>query len=232
MLHWSRGGGFDGIFEQDVGIVQFNTKEAESKKIESQYLKIINNIFPQILKNSFLTKLNFENYKDSFINFVVFKSVTPAPKYNRTELNLVSPYGYFLNKKNKDNFTLQQAKDNCKQSTSGSIYNFPCIWFNTEQETVNCYNSIIKPYISKFICINTIIDRHTYLYLQNLMPKYDKEYTDKDYCKLYGINGYISEGIGEQGSDYQFIVNFVKDTEKDLKQKLSKKQVKTSLNFC
>jgi hypothetical protein len=225
------GGDFEAVFEQDIGIVQFDTAESKSKKEKSQYLKIFDKIFSQIIDYNFLKSLNFQNYKDGLKNFVVFKSATTATKYNRTELNLISPYGYFINGKNKNNLTLRECKDSCKQSTQGSIYNFPIVWFDTEEETINCYNSIVNPYISKFVCINTIIDRHTYIYLQNIMPKYDKEYTDKDYCELYGIDGYISEGVGEVGSEYQFIVDFVQSVEIEQNKKLSKQSIKSTFPF-
>ena len=104
----------------------------------------------------------------------------------------------------------EMARKNCKSSTVGLLENAICISFNTENETKNCYNSFITTF-AKWCCKTSVTDIHVHQKFLPWMSDYSEPWTNKRFCEYYGVNGYIDDNTAEPNSEWETILNEMKD---------------------
>ena len=84
------------------------------------------------------------------------------------------------------------------------------IEFNTELEVKNFYNYLhtkVFTYIFKVTQID--INPHSDFY--PFMNDYTRQWTDKDLCEFFNITGYINDNTAEPGSEWETIIDCVKN---------------------
>lgn len=84
------------------------------------------------------------------------------------------------------------------------------IKFDTEIEAKNFENST-KTMFYKYIFSTMKIDSHTPFKFLPYMPDYTQPWTDKRFCEYFGITGYIDDEHAEPNSEWEIILNTMKD---------------------
>ena len=84
------------------------------------------------------------------------------------------------------------------------------IKFDTEIEAKNFENST-KTMFYKYIFSTMKIDSHTPFKFLPYMQDYTQPWTDKRFCEYFGITGYIDDEHAEPNSEWEIILNTMKD---------------------
>ncbi len=82
--------------------------------------------------------------------------------------------------------------------------------FNTEVEAVNFENSLATTFYH-FIVLHTKWNQHTPFKYLPYMQDYTQPWTDKRFCEYFGITGYIDDEHAESNSEWEIILNAMKD---------------------
>lgn len=172
---------------------------------------LLKKIFDKILLENNFSKLKISNYNDNLVNFVVVNKMAPPMKYGKPMFDTLKTWcGYFTNKVNKKGETYQKAKDNCKASVRGDISKDIAIVFTTDKETINCYNSFCTKF-ARFCCMKSVVDVNVHHKFLPYMQDYTQPWTDKRFCEYFGITGYIDDEHAEPNSEWEIILNTMKD---------------------
>ena len=91
-----------------------------------------------------------------------------------------------------------------------SKYAYKHIRFDTLEEAINYYNSYSSKFM-KWVCHKTVEQQHIKLNYIPYMQDYTKSWTNKRFCEYFGITGYISDTEAEPGSEWETILNSMKD---------------------
>ena len=159
----------------------------------------------------FLEKQKFivldENLKDG-IRVKIPKIVTGGCGHDiKTKRNL-GKLLWFNNglKDNKPWYNFYQKNQNTKLTDTIPL----SIKFNTIVEAenfINSFNTIFAQYFNSKILTNASISYKQYLWVENyLLP-----WTNKRFCEYFNITGYISDTEAEPGSEWEIILNEMKE---------------------
>ena len=80
----------------------------------------------------------------------------------------------------------------------------------SESDFINWHNSC-KTKFMKYCNLLTKQGQHLYPSLLPYMGDYSKPWDDKRFCEYFGITGYISDTEAEPGSDWEIILNTMKE---------------------
>lgn len=100
-----------------------------------------------------------------------------------------------------DNFELFTTK---RETNTNKV-----LFFNNDKEVKNCFNFLnlkAMRYFANIIRINQRVPWQFVPYLD-----YSKPWTDKRFCEYFGITGYISDTEAEQNSEWEIILNTMKE---------------------
>ena len=99
----------------------------------------------------------------------------------------------------------------CKQYTINDDlpYSIP---FDYMKCAVNFENST-KTKVYSYIYSKLKVNSHTNFSLLPFMHSYQYPWTDERFCKYYGITGYIDDNNAEPGSEWETILNTMKEFE-------------------
>ena len=168
-------------------------------------------IYDRIVSDNNYSKQNVQFYNKDLKNYVVAITVATMMKYGMPQYNGLKVWcGYFINGLNDKGEDFEMARKNCKSSTVGLLENAICISFNTENETKNCYNSFITTF-AKWCCKTSVTDIHVHQKFLPWMSDYSEPWTNKRFCEYYGVNGYIDDNTAEPNSEWETILNEMKD---------------------
>ena len=82
--------------------------------------------------------------------------------------------------------------------------------FNTEAEAHNFENSLATTFYH-FIVLHTKWNQHTPFKYLPYMQDYTQSWTDKRFCEYFGITGYIDDEHAEPNSEWEIILNTMKE---------------------
>ena len=91
-----------------------------------------------------------------------------------------------------------------------SKYEYKHIRFDTLEEAINYYNSYSTKFM-KWVCQKTVQQQHIKLNYIPYMGDYSKPWTNKRFCEFFGITGFISNTEAEPNSEWETILNSMKD---------------------
>ena len=100
-----------------------------------------------------------------------------------------------------DNFKLFTTK---RETNTNKV-----LFFNNDKEVKNCFNFLnlkAMRYFANIIRINQRVPWQFVPYLD-----FSKPWTDKRFCEYFGITGYISDTEAEPGSEWETILNTMKE---------------------
>ena len=103
----------------------------------------------------------------------------------------------------KDSFELFTTK---RETNTNKV-----LFFNNNEEVKNCFcflNLKVMRYFAKIIRKNQRVPWQFVPYLD-----YSKPWTDKRFCEYFGITGYIDDGHAEPDSEWETILNTMKEYE-------------------
>ena len=103
----------------------------------------------------------------------------------------------------KDSFELFTTK---RETNTNKV-----LFFNNNEEVKNCFcflNLNVMRYFAKIIRKNQRVPWQFVPYLD-----YSKPWTDKRFCEYFGITGYIDDGHAEPDSEWETILNTMKEYE-------------------
>ena len=102
-----------------------------------------------------------------------------------------------------DNFELFTTK---RETNTNKV-----LFFNNDKEVKNCFNFLnlkAMRYFANIIRINQRVPWQFVPYLD-----YSKPWTNKRFCEFFGITGFISDTEAESGSEWETILNSMKEHE-------------------
>lgn len=85
------------------------------------------------------------------------------------------------------------------------------IKFSSEQCCINFINSVQNTNFGKYITHKLITDVHVSNLVVLFMHSYQHPWTDKRFCNYFGITGFISDTEAVPGSEWEEILNTMKD---------------------
>ena len=120
-------------------------------------------------------------------------------------------YGnYFVNDKSD---VFNETLEDCKKLRGGPwgiVDNWSIIEFDSLAE-LNNFNQWIATKVMQYYFTHCIIDVHVYYTLYPYMQDYTRSWTDKDLCEFFNITGYIDDNTAEPGSEWETIIDYVKN---------------------
>ena len=82
--------------------------------------------------------------------------------------------------------------------------------FATEDELRNFYNALQSKFF-RYIFTVTLVDVHVHPEFYPYMQDYTQPWDDKRFCEYFNITGYISDTEAEPGSEWEIILNTMKE---------------------
>ena len=165
-------------------------------------------ILDKIMNDNNYAKLNKRKYDDKLTNYVCAANFSPESKYGKKRLFWLKDVG----KPFTEGFTYRMYKEGNRNATRGDIKNTECIVFSGKTEAENCYNSFTCK-LPKFLCMISTVDVHVYPRFAPWMTDYTQPWTDKRFCEYFGITGYIDDEHAEPDSEWETILNTMKEYE-------------------
>lgn len=104
--------------------------------------------------------------------------------------------------------TVSETKKKLKNVKNYTFFDY--IEFNTKNEAENWIKTGETNFI-KFMQIIQSVDAHRRCSHTPYMSDYSKPWTDKRFCEYFGITGYISDTEAEPNSEWETILNSMKD---------------------
>ena len=104
--------------------------------------------------------------------------------------------------------TVSETKKKLKNVKNYTIFDY--IEFNTKNEAENWIKSSETNFI-KFMQIIQSVDSNRRCSHTPFMSDYSKPWTDKRFCEYFGITGYISDTEAEPNSEWETILNSMKE---------------------
>ena len=101
-------------------------------------------------------------------------------------------------------------KNKWSKTTSEITYS---IKFDTEEEAKNFIDVLEKTKFGKWYEAHIITDIHICNMNVLWLPDYTQPWTDKKLCEYFGITGYIDDAHAEPGSEWEIILNTMKEYE-------------------
>lgn len=142
------------------------------------------NLYKQ--KNDFPFKTGF--YKDNKNkNFVCLISFSGCLVGGHPAINCTNKYGVFLNGKDKDGLTYEQAKKSNRRFTHGSIDNQLIAIFDTIDDTNNFYDMCISDFW-KFICYMSTKSNTINLKYLPWPEDYSEKWTENRFYKYFNMS--------------------------------------------
>ena len=91
-----------------------------------------------------------------------------------------------------------------------SNYEYKHIRFDTLEEAINYYNSYSTKFM-KWVCQKTVQQQNIKLNYIPYMGDYTKPWDDKRFCEYFGITSYIDDNHAEPNSEWEIILNTMKE---------------------
>ena len=82
--------------------------------------------------------------------------------------------------------------------------------YDTLEEARNYYGSYDSKFM-KWVCLKTVEQQHIKLNYIPYMGDYTQPWDDKRFCEYFGITGYIDDEHAEPNSEWEIILNSMKD---------------------
>jgi len=177
---------------------------ADAAVAASVYYKILD----KIVEDNNYAKLDIHKYDDGLENYVCAANFSPESKYGKKRLFWLKEVGRAFT----DGYTYRDYKEGNRFATRGDISNTECIVFPAKTEAINCYDSF-KCKLPKFICMLSSVDVNVYPKFAPWMSDYKQPWNDKRFCEHFGITGYIDDDHAEPNSEWETILNTMKNYE-------------------
>lgn len=153
-------------------------------------------------KEDILTKKMLEKFKKNILD-ITTKTVQ-SKNFFRMPVIYGNEHQYWLKKICSDDFNRYWKKD------VGEKHCKPYISFNTKNEGLNFHKSLL----TKTIRFVHYMCRHNSNVILNAIPwleDYTKIWDDKRLCSYFGITGYIDDEHAKKGSEWEIILNTMKE---------------------
>ena len=160
-----------------------------------------------------LTKFGFSKKEFNLYNKIM--SDKEGKLIWRNRINIVEPSN--STKKFIQPVNIWHGGDNCYEAAIGESRNHKkgkIQWqaeFDTKNELQNLQNSFKTKFMGwyfKFIVIPSDYKLHMSMFV---MTDYTQPWDDKRFCEYFGITGYIDDDNAEHGSEWEIILNTMKD---------------------
>ena len=128
--------------------------------------------------------------------------------HNKIKTRSLGKLLYFYNGKKDNKFWYEFYNRNQFTKISSEIPR--SILFNTENECKNFINSLstkIGSYFMQKILVDVNVHPETILWVED----YTQPWTDKRFCEYFGITGYIDDDHAEPNSEWETILNTMKE---------------------
>jgi hypothetical protein len=168
----------------DLGIYTYKSKPVSKLSVAKQDL-----IFDKLFNTNTMNGFTFSTgkYKDNKnANFVCLTTFTGCLKRSQPAILCSNKYGAFINGKNAENKTFNEAKESNGHFTNGNIDEQLLALFNSGNEANN-FNLSINTKFWKYVCFRSTVTNLVPLKYLPWMPTYKKAWTDTDYCEYFNI---------------------------------------------
>lgn len=153
-------------------------------------------IFRKIIKDNIYDTLNIVKYSDHLDNYICLNTLAPPMKYGRPMFRWLKDTGVLTKTNN-----YLKWKNSIKSATRGDEKNTLCVVFNTEQEALNCLNTMDNT-LAKYLCMKSVVDVHVYPKFAPWMPDYSHPWTNKMMYEYFNINEQEQKEIEETMKHY------------------------------
>ena len=193
------------LISTDLGIYVIKAGGFDSENFRRQFYN--HNLFEK--SKEFWKFPSLKVYEETNKNyFVTIKTITN--RLRTTAYNIASLHnGIFY--KGKQIGTNNKWRDVLyKTKTCNDDRNVRGIYFKSLNEAQNFFNWT-KLISVKYIVKQIVFDQHIHTEFLPYMSDYTKPWTDKRFCEYFGITGYISDTEAVPGSEWETILNSMKD---------------------
>ena len=200
--------GIDLTFSLGIYSIKESNPGMDAPMLDKKVLAVYKKIIDRIVRDDNYAKLTIKKYDDALDNYVCAANFSPESKYGKKRFFFLKDVGKaFVN-----GFTYRKYKDGNRFATRGDIWNTECILFNTAEEAQNCYDSF-KMSIPKFICMLSTVGVNIYPQFAPWMTDYTQPWTNERFCKHFNISGFIDDEHAEPGSEWDTILDAMKDAD-------------------
>lgn len=208
----SANGLFGAIFGMDLAIYKCNN----SATVSIDYTRIQNNIILRVVDYMWKNQPIFDNNKKDGIRiripFICGGKSGGSGERKRNQLceikdclgkPLIFTDGMLNGKPWYDYYMKNQYSKTTEEITCS-------IQFSDENSAKNFYDSVNTKFY-KYIHHNVVLDVHVEPCKILFMSDYTQPWTDKRFCEYFGITGYISDTEAEPNSEWETILNTMKE---------------------
>ena len=203
---------FGAIFGMDLAIYKCNN----SATVSIDYARIQNNIILRVVDHMWKNQPIFDNNKKDGIRiripFICGGKSGGSGERERNQLceikdclgkPLIFTDGMLNGKPWYDYYMKNQYSKTTEEITCS-------IQFSDENSAKNFYDSVNTKFY-KYIHHNVVLDVHVEPCKILFMSDYTQPWTDKRFCEYFGITGYIDDEHAEPGSEWEIILNAMKE---------------------
>lgn len=190
---------------QPLGI--FTIKSNTTSNYYIDYFKngVFEKIKIKILKENNIKYNNIVSYSDNLGGYYVcLNRMAPPMKYGKPMFYALKQIGVLT-----DEHSYRTAKQTLKGAVRGDVEKTECAVFKTRKEAQNCYDAFSTTF-AKYVCSISVVDVHVHQKYLPWMKDYKEPWTNKRFCDYFNISGYISDNKAEPGSDWEEILNTMK----------------------
>lgn len=206
------------IISVDTATDIFNAKMPSDMGIYVCKNDINNNLYKQLVNpiiNKILNQINnwpiFEtNKKDGWRVRIPTVVNTVGGNYCKTKKNLssIGKVLYFLDGKKDNKYWFEFYNKNQFTKTTPEITN--SIKFDDEitaKNFCNTYKTKLAKYYTHCVKVDVHVHPETILWVED----YTQPWDDKRFCEYFGITGYIDDDHAEPGSEWEIVLNTMKE---------------------
>ena len=209
---------FKAVFVSDLGIytigngdfdyINFNSNKIVDKVVSNSCKKLFD-VLEQNMINGWRVRISEMR---PIAAFALNSNVTKSSTFETTHYihSWVYNNGYTPDGKTywTDNNTVKGSRDKSKVGDPLPL----SLCFKTQDEAVN-YEKSTKTKFHRYLVLKMKIDAHFPLKYIPYMSDYTKPWNNKRFCEYFGITGYIDDNHAEPGSEWETILNTMKEYE-------------------
>ena len=149
-----------------------------------------------------------DSQKDNFVPVCLLAGHVAVNEYG-AGIGFARPrYEYFINNKCQSRRFFGQTPSQCKSYNLKTFDTVCVVEFNTKEETKNFYKYITSPVFDYFVKKNASDGNINPKYLP-FVDNYKHEWSNKELCKYFNIDGFVSDTEGKSGSEWEKILTTI-----------------------
>ena len=149
-----------------------------------------------------------DSQKDNFVPVCLLAGHIAVNEYG-AGIGFARPrYEYFINNKCQSRRFFGQTPSQCKSYNLKTFDTVCVVEFNTKEETKNFYKYITSSVFDYFVKKNAS-DGHINPKYLPFVDNYKHEWSNKELCKYFNIDGFVSDTEGKKGSEWEKILTTI-----------------------